>query len=136
MAFSTAPVELKETLATDQFITALTESDIRIRIKQAHPKDLNEAIPLAVELDANNKAEKQSAVRIASKEQTLDQFRDLLSDLSKKVDSLQKKQYTPKRENKPQQRTCYYCKKPGHFKRNCIKYKRDKERNKERQHGS
>ena len=32
MAFPSAPEEVKETLATDQFINALVDSDVRIRI--------------------------------------------------------------------------------------------------------
>ena len=65
--------------------------------KQAHPKDLNDAVRLAVELDAYNHAEKQSSVRATSHEATLDNFKTLLTDLSKKVDNLQKKQFVPQR---------------------------------------
>jgi hypothetical protein len=54
LAYPTAPGEVRETLAKDQFIDALIDSEIRIRIKQSRPVNLNEVISLAVELEAYN----------------------------------------------------------------------------------
>lgn len=59
LAYPTAPGEVRETLAKDQFIDALIDSEIRIRIKQSRPAYLNEAISLAVELEAYNRVEKR-----------------------------------------------------------------------------
>ena len=59
LAYPTAPGEVRETLAKDQFIDALIDSEIRIRIKQSRPVNLNEAISLAVELEAYNRVEKR-----------------------------------------------------------------------------
>lgn len=59
MAYPTAPGEVRETLAKDEFIDALIDSEIRIRIKQSRPANLNEAISLAVELEAYNRVEKR-----------------------------------------------------------------------------
>ncbi|KAK3083081.1 hypothetical protein FSP39_013432 [Pinctada imbricata] len=56
-AYPTVPADVRETLAKDQFIDALVNSDIRIRIKQARPQNLNDAIRHAVELEAYFKAE-------------------------------------------------------------------------------
>jgi hypothetical protein len=50
LAYPTAPIEVRDTLAKEQFIDALKESDMRLRIKQARPVDLNDAIRHAVEL--------------------------------------------------------------------------------------
>ena len=55
IAYQTAPIEVRETLAKEQFIDVLKDSDMRIRIKQARPVDLNDAI----HLDAFNPAEKR-----------------------------------------------------------------------------
>ncbi|CAC5368127.1 unnamed protein product [Mytilus coruscus] len=56
LVYATAPNEVRETLAKEQFIDSLIDSDMRLRIKQARPTDLNDAIRHAVELEAFNKA--------------------------------------------------------------------------------
>ena len=61
LAYPTAPSDVRETLAKEQFIDALISSDIRLRIKQARPTSLNMAVRHAVELEAFNKAEKKHA---------------------------------------------------------------------------
>jgi hypothetical protein len=48
---------VRETLAKEQFIDSLIDGDMRLRIKQAKPINLNDAIRHAVELEAFNKAE-------------------------------------------------------------------------------
>jgi hypothetical protein len=57
LAYPRAPTEVKETLAMEQFLDALPDSDMRIRIKQARPQNLNDAIRHAVELEPYLKAE-------------------------------------------------------------------------------
>ena len=59
-AYTKAAAEVRETLSTDHFLDALVNSVMRIRIKQSHPANLNQAICLAVELDALYKAEKKN----------------------------------------------------------------------------
>ena len=59
LAYPTAPFDVRETLAKEQFLDALSDSDMRLRIKQARPRDLNEAIRHAVELEAYAKAERK-----------------------------------------------------------------------------
>jgi len=59
MAYPTAPADVRETLAKEQFIDSLISSDLRIRVKQARPKNLNDAVRHAVELEAYNRAEKK-----------------------------------------------------------------------------
>ena len=60
LAYPTTPTEIRETLSKDQFVDALQDSEMRIRIKQARPKYVNDAIQLAVELEAYNRAERGS----------------------------------------------------------------------------
>jgi hypothetical protein len=47
-AYPKAPAEVKETLSTEHFLDALVNSEMRIRIKQSRPANLNQAICLAV----------------------------------------------------------------------------------------
>jgi hypothetical protein len=51
-AYPKAAAEVRETLSTEHFLDALVNSEMRIRIKQSRPANLNQAICLAVELDA------------------------------------------------------------------------------------
>jgi hypothetical protein len=60
LAYPSAPSDVKETLAKEQFIDSLVNSDMRLRIKQARPTSLNEAVRHAVELEAFNRAEQKS----------------------------------------------------------------------------
>ena len=59
LAYPTAPSDVRETLAKQQFINGLVRSDMRLRIKQARPSSLNMAVRHVVELEAFNKAEKK-----------------------------------------------------------------------------
>jgi oligoendopeptidase F len=59
LAYPTGPNDVKETLAKEQFIDALVSSDMRLRIKQARPTNLDDAVRHAVELEAFNKAEEK-----------------------------------------------------------------------------
>ena len=52
LAYPKAPSDVKETLAKEQFIDALVNSEMRLKIKQARPVDLNDAVRHAVELEA------------------------------------------------------------------------------------
>jgi len=58
LAYPSAPADLKETLAKEQFVDALASVDMRLRIKQARPTSLNDAVRHAVELEAFHKAER------------------------------------------------------------------------------
>ena len=51
LAYPTAITELRETLAKDQFVDFLINVDMRLRIKQARPSILNDAVRHAVELE-------------------------------------------------------------------------------------
>ena len=59
LAYPTAPCDVRETLAKEQFIDALHSSDIRLRVKQARPSDLNDAVRHAVELEAYDRTERK-----------------------------------------------------------------------------
>ena len=57
--YPSASADLRETLAKEQFIDALVSSDMRLRIKEARPVSLNNAVRHAVELEAFNRAERK-----------------------------------------------------------------------------
>jgi len=67
LAYPTAPSDLRETLAMEQFIS----TDTLGRIKQSKPKTLNEAIQTAVELEAFYKTEQKGYIRIAVSSTTI-----------------------------------------------------------------
>ena len=58
-AYPTAPGDVREILAKDQFIDALQSQDMRIKIKQARPTSLNSAVQLAVELQSYYRTEQK-----------------------------------------------------------------------------
>ena len=144
LAYSSAPIEVRETLAKEQFVDALVSSDMRLRIKQSRPKDLNEAICYAVELDAYNNAEKRlhestSFVRSAHIEDSLRQVSGLetmvremhkvLTELRNEVTEIKAAQNVHRHTSDQvthvhnSKVTCFFCKKEGHLKRQCQKYK-------------
>ena len=144
LAYSSAPIDVRETLAKEQFIDALFSSDMRLRIKQSRPRDLNEAICHAVELDAYNNADKRlhestSFVRSAHIEDSLRQVSGLetmvsemniaLTELRREVNEIKAAQnvhshISDQVTNVPNTKVvCFFCKKEGHLKRQCRKYK-------------
>ncbi|VDI47065.1 Hypothetical predicted protein [Mytilus galloprovincialis] len=71
LAYPTAPLKLRDTLAKEQFIDALVDSEMRLRIKQSRPKVLNDAIRLAVELEVYNTAEIKTLKSMGHLRQTI-----------------------------------------------------------------
>jgi len=59
LTYSTAPNDVSEILAKEQFVDCLANTDMRLRVKQAKPLNLNDAVRHAVELEAFNKAERK-----------------------------------------------------------------------------
>ena len=59
LAYPTARENVRDTLAKQHFIEALADSEMRIRIKQSRPQNVNDAIRLAVELETFNRAERR-----------------------------------------------------------------------------
>ena len=132
LAYPTAPIEVRETLAKEQFIDALKDSDMRIRIKQARPVNLNDALCHAVELDAFNSAERRHVedrgyLREASQpckadNDTVSTFLKVVRDMQEEIKSI-KGAVANSKSTKPQRAiTCNFCKKKGHIKKDCYSY--------------
>ena len=143
LAYPTAPQDLRETLAKEQFLDALVSSDMRLRIKQARPVDLNDAVRHAVELEAFNRAERkhnegQGYMRTTSEkasgtkpclEEDLKALRQTVSELTRSMESL--KQQKPSTRSfasdsnaslsKQNKRKCFKCGSEEHLIYNCPK---------------
>ena len=66
LAYPEAPPEMLELLAKDQFIDALADGDMRLRMRQSHPKSLCEALQTAFKLEAFQLATQQRAKLVRS----------------------------------------------------------------------
>lgn len=132
LAYPGASSTLVDTLAMGNFIDAISDAEMRLKIQQSRPKVLNEAVKVAVELEAFDKAERQRQankyIRGASHmPEHVDKSKSEVSneDILKRIEQLL--QHQPKSSfvnNKPQQDNkrkirCYKCKEPGHIQRNC-----------------
>ena len=94
LAYPKAPSDVRETLAKEQFMDALVNSEMRL--KQARPVDLNDAVRHAVELEAFYRAEnKQLGLGAIQSATTCPQadssgWREAFSTLQASVDSMTK----------------------------------------------
>ncbi|CAC5393294.1 unnamed protein product [Mytilus coruscus] len=89
LAYPTAPLELRDTLAKEQFLDALVDSEMRLRIKQSRPKGLNDTIRLAVELEAYSKAESRTMKSMGHLRQTTSDERTEASNSPETVVSME-----------------------------------------------
>ena len=69
LAYPTAPYDVRETLAKEQFLDALIDSDMRLWIKQARPRYLNEAKGTLLSLKHTQKLRRQTQKREAITDQ-------------------------------------------------------------------
>ena len=59
LSYPKADPSLIKSLAMGFFVDAISDAEIRLKIQQTRPKDLNEAVKVAVELEAFDRAERQ-----------------------------------------------------------------------------
>ena len=148
LAYPTAPSDLRRTLSKEQFFDALVSTDMRIRIKQARPVNLNDAIRHAVELEAYNRAERkhlegQGFMRTTAEkvddsnnklEDDMKQLQKTVADLHKSFETWKQQgkstyhKSVPKQRNTPQQQKpkCYNCGSEDHLQFRCPSNKRNK----------
>jgi hypothetical protein len=58
-AYPNANYNMRETLALENFLDALDDSDLRWKVAQSRPRSMSDAVRIAVELEAYKKAERQ-----------------------------------------------------------------------------
>ena len=151
LAYPKAPSDVRETLAKEQFVDALVNSEMRLKIKQARPVDLNDAVRHAVELEAFYRAEsKQLGLGVIQSATNCSQsnspdWKEAFSTLQTSVDTMTKamnkileqqqsrsynRPQAPRQEHRPpngQQRgggqrlKCFICQSDQHLKRDCPK---------------
>ena len=59
LAYPRADQNLITSVAMGFFMDAISDAEMRLKIQQTRPKDVNEAVKVAVELEAFDRAEKQ-----------------------------------------------------------------------------
>lgn len=145
LAYPEAQAEMLDLLAKDQFIDAITDGDMRLRLRQNHPKNLREALQTALELEAFHLASQQRTkpVRGAAVEDEPDPLvkssnlttvscSDIKQCLQECLEScLQNKLQYQRRLPGGQQRrrrtikgNCWSCGNPGHMQRDCTEPKK------------
>ena len=151
LAYPTASCDLKEILATEQFLDGLYDSEMRLKIKQARPSSLNDAIQRAVELEAFNRAEKRrtetvrwmehkSSTRSPKLEKLIEAMQKSISTLAREVRDLKRskcqgnkimteapKSKIENRSGEPRVRLrrCYKCGSTEHLRRDCPRIQRN-----------
>ena len=151
LAYPTASSDLKEILAIEQFLDGLYDSEMRLKIKQARPSSLNDAIQRAVELEAFNRAEKRrtetvrwmehkSSARSPKLEKLIEAMQKSISTLAREVRDLKRSKgqgnqimtEAPKRkvenrsgEPRVRLRRCYKCGSTEHLRRDCPRIQRN-----------
>lgn len=58
-AYPNANYNMRETLALENFLDALDDSELRWKVSQSRPRSMSDAVRIAVELEAYKKAERQ-----------------------------------------------------------------------------
>ena len=126
-----------EVLAQDQFIDALPEEDMRLRIRQNKPASLRDALRIALELESYQTASKQK-VRLVWEAQLEVDYpvqrqattpvagEDVLQQLLEAVQSLVRSQ---RRSGSGGSLICWECNARGHRRRECPRLRKNQQAN-------
>ena len=161
-AYPDASQKLQDVLARDHFIDALTDEDLRLRIRQAKPQSLQKALEIALELESFQLASKHRN-RLSSgpighlrkvgkdaagppvqsrlekedeKEGRFERLENTINELIKEIKAQSRRQRprrspTDRRNQTPNELSCWTCGKVGHFLRNCKNKVKEEEGGKE-----
>lgn len=139
-AYPDASLEMKETLAKDFFIDALGDSDVKWKVYQARPMDLDDALTVAVELEAfglaeSKKLNRKLGVRTIGERQDTKSGSGEIKDLTETISAALAKGFEELTERltkmqkptkvwqgdkkKPNDGKCWGCGELGHYRRDC-----------------
>ena len=128
--------KFRESMAAKALVESVLEPDIRRKLRQRHPKTLNEAVRYARIVEADKLKEEQwqeykkkdkgnSGDKKVEKSRVVDEEQNVNATQTqtepRKGGSYKSKQWIDRKKSKkpPKSFTCYYCKMPGHIQRNC-----------------
>ena len=147
-AFPDMPLTVRESLIVEQYISGLSDPELKRFVQFSHPQTLDKAISLALEFEAfegsqlhhrKPKAEEYSTVcsavhvdeKVNNTGLQADMFSKLLEgmqEVQKSMQTMLRKQFESRSRNHNSQHTsnvakkpvqCFYCKQEGHMKKNC-----------------
>lgn len=91
LAYSTASYDLQETLSKEHFIDALCDTEVRWRVFQSKPANLDDAVRIAVELEAFKAAERQRDVPFRKMARVVSSEQDEKTKTDQEIDGLKNK---------------------------------------------
>jgi anion-transporting ArsA/GET3 family ATPase len=151
LAYPEAPIEVLETLTKDQFIDALNDDEMRLRVAQARPTTLRAALGIALEIESFSLAARRRfrPVRtvhetptktntecfVDPQEETLKRNSEFLTELKKMTSELREVVRSVNRRGRNQdgspprgKRKCWTCGSENHLQRDCRLYNAEKKR--------
>lgn len=132
LAYPDLTYDAQERLAKTHFIDAIDDREVRVAIFQGHPRDLDSAVKLALEIESYLQADRmRGGVKPKYRQvNTLgtDKVRDSnstqpdVASLKREIEELRKelwKQRNQQTNEPPKAIFCYGCGEPGHIRRRC-----------------
>ena len=133
LSYPRADTALVDSLAMEYFIDAISDAEMRLKIQQTRPKDLNEAIKVAIELEAFDRAERQRrGLKYARGSNNTDEqietfdlrkLTNLVQQEIKKASSSKESSKWGLQEKGQKRRACFICDDENHLARSCPKQK-------------
>jgi hypothetical protein len=133
-AYPDASSDLQDTIAKDNFIDALLDEDMRLKVRQARPQSLQAALENALELESfqlasrhRNRTPRGPSLNVRKVNENIPPESDENSSIKRlelMIDRLlQELTKNPRRRppRPPTSAKCWSCGEPGHLQRNCPK---------------